>query len=63
MRFEERLRAMAEVNRAVDQLGRYRERCAKDRAEGRPPAPNDARLQRALELAVRAATDWWMSLQ
>jgi hypothetical protein len=63
MRFEERLRAMAEVNRAVAELKRYRERCAKDRAEGRPPAPNDERLERALVLSVRVATDWWMSLQ
>jgi hypothetical protein len=63
MRFEERLRAMAEVNRAVAELKRYRERCAEDRAAQRPPGPNDARLERALELAVRAATEWWVSLQ
>jgi hypothetical protein len=55
MRLEERLRAMAEVNRAAAELKRYRGRCAEDRAAQRPPAPNDARLERALELAVRAA--------
>ena len=63
MRLEERLRAMAEVDRAVAELKRYRERCAEDRAAQRPPGPNDARLERALELAVRAATEWWVSLQ
>jgi hypothetical protein len=62
-RLDERLRAMAEVNRATAELRRHRERQAKDRSEGRPLPPDDSRRERALLLALRVATDWWTALQ
>jgi hypothetical protein len=54
---------MAEVNRAAEQLRRYRERRAKVSETGRAPAPNGERMERTLMLSARVAADWWASLQ
>lgn len=63
MRCEERLRAVAEVNRTLNELTVYREQRAKKNKKHGRPAPADARYEKVLMLLAEVALKRWTSLQ
>jgi hypothetical protein len=63
MRCEERLRAVAEVNRTLNELTVYREQRAKKNKKHGRPAPADERYEKVLMLLAEVALKRWTSLQ